>query len=233
MSSFPYRLANHARVCVVREGAVFLDLRQDAYLGIDATQARALAPLIEGWPIRDHASPDDASEFADGLRVRGLLVRASRRPGVATLATPAVLPAPREELIAWDEMSPRHITLMHVLTFLRVYVLARLQLRFLKLERIVHAHQPTGTERDFDFERARLLTSAYQYIRTWVFARKGKCMLDSLTMLKFLAHYGVRPAWVIGVQVRPFSAHSWLQYRHWVLNGTPAFVRAYAPILVS
>jgi hypothetical protein len=78
----------------------------------------------------------------------------------------------------------------------------------------------------------RQLICALYHIRAWVYRRKGRCLFDSLTLLRFLSGYGCYPSWVFGVQVRPFRAHTWVQHEQWILNGTPAYVRAYMPILV-
>jgi hypothetical protein len=83
----------------------------------------------------------------------------------------------------------------------------------------------------FNVDSARELLSVYTYIRMFVFARRGRCLLDSVVLLEFMASYNVFPRWVIGVQVRPFAAHSWVQNEHRVLNGTTSFVRTYRPIL--
>lgn len=90
-----------------------------------------------------------------------------------------------------------------------------------------------ATDSTTDLARARELLTTYTYIRMFVFARRGRCLLDSLTLLEFLAARGVHVSWIIGVRARPFSAHCWLQHQHWVLNGTPAFVRGFHAILAT
>jgi hypothetical protein len=246
MSLREYRLSSHTYVSVAPEGAIFLDLKRDAYLGISPAQAQALSQLVEGWPAAVSGPPQspegqapgaahgaDANAFAQSLCARGLLVHG---PITGRPADPASLPVALDELVPWDCMPSDHITVGHVINFLVAWLTTRTRLHFQPLESIVRRIQLRNEKRQtaaaFDFERARLLTSAYQHIRTWVFTRKGNCLLDSLTMLEFLARYDVHAAWVIGVQVRPFAAHSWLQHDHWVLNGTPVFVRSYQPILV-
>lgn len=230
----PYRLSCRAYVCVANEGAVFLDLKQDAYLGIDRHQADALAAMVEDWPPTSSAveiSTDPAHQLlAEDLCARGLLVHATSAHRLTRI--PA-LPIVRSELIAWDQMISARTRGSHVLVFLCAFAWAWLSLRLLTLDAIVRRHQRRDRRHDgFELERAKVLVSVYHNIRIWVFARKGRCMLDSLAMLEFLSCYGVRPFWVIGVQMKPFAAHSWLQYGECVLNGTPVFVRAYTPILV-
>jgi len=131
-------------------------------------------------------------------------------------------------------MPSRHIGVGHVIAFIRALLMAVYLTRFKSFAAIVarfdrSRRRNTG---EFDLERAGALLSAYHYIRTWTFARAGRCLLDSIALVEFLRIYGVHASWVVGVQLRPFSAHSWVQHERWVLNGTPAFVREYMPIIV-
>ena len=127
------------------------------------------------------------------------------------------------------------VRLRDVLSFLRALVTAFLMLRCRPLSAVARRAQrlPTRCVRAIDLGRARELVTLYTYIRMFVFERRGRCLLDSLALLEFLAAHGVRAQWVIGVRVRPFAAHSWLQHQQWVLNGTPAFVRGFRAIFTT
>jgi hypothetical protein len=140
-------------------------------------------------------------------------------------------------------MRSGHIGIWHVLVFIRAVLTALYLTRVRSFAAIAarfdrSRRQGIGDWRSardhrcFDLERAIALVSAYHYIRTWTFARAGRCLLDSIALVEFLRIYGVHASWVVGVQLRPFSAHSWVQHERWVLNGTPAFVREYTPIIV-
>jgi hypothetical protein len=132
-------------------------------------------------------------------------------------------------------MRIEHLRLHHVLIFLRAVLIALFTLRARSLLHAVlrgerrHARTAGAV---FHLEKARELLSVYTLIRLFVFSRRGRCLLDSVVLMEFLAAYGVHPRWVLGVNVRPFAAHSWVQHEGWVLNGTVGFVRTYRPILV-
>jgi hypothetical protein len=229
-----YKLSAHTHVCVTTKGAVFLDLKQSTYIGLDPVQSRALSAMVEGWPLFNDGDPVGAVgyRFAESLVSRGLLVHAREQ---GRTASPPLVPQPDAELIAWDEMPSRLVRPHHVLSFLRASLAALFLTRCRSFDaiaaRIRHRRRRRGQV--FTTAQARELVSAYHYVRTWAFARAGRCLLDSLALMEFLSLYGVHPFWVVGVQVRPFSAHSWVQYDRWVLNGSPAFVRDYTPILVA
>lgn len=262
-----YELAPETYACVVCDGAVLLDLSRDLYLGLNVEQERALAGLVTNWPVPNvsanpsgfranssslsanssnslesatslPASADSASAhaFAESLCQRGLLIcdeHANRMPHA-----PTHLPEAEDELIAWDEMSPKDIRFHHVLAFLRALsiVIAFLHVRSLsalvnRCRRRRQHLRPTPS--DPDLARARTLVSAYTHLRALSFSRRGRCLLDSAALMEFLAVYGIHPNWVIGVRRHaPFGAHSWVQQGPWILNGTPAFVRTFVPILV-
>jgi hypothetical protein len=294
----PYRLAPSVYACASEDGAVFLNLGNDAYLGIDFLQSRALSLVVEDWPRhasepRDDAvssasenravagkgslceplpctppensgSNPEALSFAEFLGERGLLVRTScdspaiietdaaiREPvssPQASVSAPAAiagtladrirvsqLPSVESELIAWQHMSWEHIRVSHVFRFLQSLITAICLLHCCRFSDVVHrAHRRSAAHARNSLHppTVRALLSAFFHIRTFVYAPKDRCLLDSLTLLEFLAHYGQHPRWVLGVQVIPFGSHSWVQHDAFVLNGTPEYVRAYTPILV-
>jgi hypothetical protein len=227
----PYRIAQHVYACVSDQGTVFLDAKEERYLGIDSHQSAQLTPLVEGWPGAEGGLIDASDTvLAESLCERGILTRA---PNGRALQ-PHTLQLAQTELILWEHMSPRGLRSHHVLSFLRALLTALFVLKCRSIPVVVRRleRRRRRAERPFDVERSRQLVSFYTFIRMFFFARRARCLLDSIALAEFLTIYGVHPSWIIGVRVRPFSAHSWVQHEHWVLNGTPGFVRHYRPILV-
>jgi hypothetical protein len=231
----PYRLAHNTHACVTAGSAVLLDLEADAYFGLDESQSRALAEVVEGWPEPPESPPrtESALIFARSLCQRGLLCEAP----AGRIAHPPCLESCTDELIAWDEMARFRTTVGNVFSFIRAVLEALILLKSLSLRTAVRrcekqrqrAQKGTGAP---DIEAARRLLSTYSHLRTIFFVRRGRCLLDSIALVRYLSYYGIYPRWVIGVKQRPFAAHSWVQHEHWALNGTPAFIRMYRPILV-
>lgn len=57
------------------------------------------------------------------------------------------------------------------------------------------------------------------------------CLLDSVSLVQYLARRRVHARMVIGVTCDPFAAHCWVQTRDWVLNDTVGNVIAHTPIM--
>jgi hypothetical protein len=232
MNAASFRLAPDVYACASEEGAVLLDLNRDAYLGLSAEQSHALSHLVSDWPRAAnttlHVDPAEAEAFARSLAERGLLVTHT----AASLSThhPAI---PTDELMPWGQMRWRHMRLHNVLVFLGSLLTALWILHGHGLPyavRRARARKPPQTA-NLSVETLRQLISSYFHTRLLFFAPRGQCLLDSIVLVEFLRHYGVDAEWVIGVRIKPFSAHSWVQLGSGVMNGTAGYVRAYQPIL--
>lgn len=58
------------------------------------------------------------------------------------------------------------------------------------------------------------------------------CLIDSLSMVRFLAKRGLHVRLVMGVACDPFSAHAWVQHGPLVLNDSVGNTQAHVPIRV-
>lgn len=225
-------------MCASGDGAIFLDLKRDTYLGIDAEQARALSTVVQSWPCASAEPETDNPSvlgLANALCARGVLALAATMP---CSEVPATFSPATSELISWDRMQWRHIRPRHVWHFFAAIATAMLLIRsrpFISIVERVQRRKARHASRggSFDMHAAAALLSAYVHIRLFVYRSKSRCLLDSLALVEFLARQGVHPEWIVGVQVHPFAAHSWVQHEACVLNGTASYVRAYTPILIA
>src|SRR5947209_1185907 len=104
-----YALADHVFVCLNGEHLVLLDLKEDRYWALEATQTAGLGSLVPGWPVKapdgtaaaDGPSPE-TTEAVDVLKGRGLLTEGIP-PGKD--ATPVTSVKPTKELISDTETS--------------------------------------------------------------------------------------------------------------------------------
>jgi hypothetical protein len=224
-----YCLAPGVHLRASAEGAVLLDVQKDAFVGLDALQAEALSLLLcahsEVLPSPEHRA------LAESMHARGLLTL--QRASCNRSAEPSIVEVTRE-LLPWHRMRGGCVRPHHVLTFARAWRTASALTHPGRFASAVDRVRTRAHDRGavFDLKTARHLLSAYYHLRAFAFGKAGRCLLDSLTLLEFLAAYELYPTWVIGVQIRPFASHSWVQYQHYVLNGTANYVRAYTPILV-
>ena len=227
-----FRLAKGVFACASEEGAIVLDSRHDSYLGFDPEQERALGALVIDWPRTTAAIANDAAvRFAHALTKRGVLELDDGMDREIATASP---PAATEALHRWEDMSAQDVRVRDVWTFSVACVVAGWYCRHGKIAAAIQrirSRKSQCARAYFDVSAAQIALSRYYHIRAFFFSKRGRCLFDSLTLLEFLARERLYPCWIIGVQIQPFAAHSWIQHGRFVLNGTPEFVRAYTPIL--
>jgi hypothetical protein len=225
-------------MCITADAAIFLDTRSDAYVGLPLEQARGLHAIVNGWPANQDASDlseTDVLATARTLVERGILIEAP--DGSTQRASTASMPAIEGTLCDWDSMPWRHITALHVVCFSTSYLWARASLKYRSFQYVLDTiarmkARNVRTATSFDLDAARSAVAAFYHLRPFLYERRGKCLLDSLTLVRFLEMYGgICPTLVIAVRTRPFGAHSWVQHGKYILNGTPEYCLPYTPIL--
>lgn len=63
-----------------------------------------------------------------------------------------------------------------------------------------------------------------------LFPGRALCLERSLTLYHYLRRRGVGVEYVMGVQMYPFAAHAWVEYRGQIINDVPEHVRRYRSI---
>lgn len=248
-SQLPMRLASHVCASKVDDQIVLLDLRRNRYLSIGAEGASALAHHVEGWPLAGECTDADATPFTlpascassaliERLAHQGLL---TRERTFSRDATPGEVPRLDAATASIDpEQDDTHSStdLCHVARFLRSAAVAALWLRCRSLESIATTVASRSARIERQTPNARVPEAAcraalaYERLRPFGFTAEEKCLRDSLALTNYLAAESVLARWVIGVKIRPFGAHSWVQSGAIVLNDQPDHVRRYTPILV-
>lgn len=236
-----YSLAEHVYVCVNDEHVVLLDLKQDRYFALEAAATAPLSGLVPGWPVRaldaplaGSSDPEQAEQIAAGLLEQGILTdeaTAGKDASAVRVARPA------RELLSPDAHRAAHAGAGAAWNLVAAAVSAKLALRFRAFENVVERRRARkrkvgGGTRTPDMERTRALVEAFFRLRVFVFSSRSECLFDSLTLLNFLARYGITADWVFGVQARPFAAHCWVQLDDVVFNDTVEHVSGYTPIMV-
>ncbi len=234
-----YGLARHVFVCRDEEYIVVLDLRQNRYFNFLAAQTTALSSGVPGWPApapENAVHSTDVDAVAAPLRRRGWLLEESAD---SKDATPVRSAAPEAELLTGSGLAvpPLKIGPGVVFSFIAASLYAKLALRFRRFERVINRVARRRARRasaagPLDLERARQLVEAFGRLRVFLFSSRDECLHDSLSVLEFLARYGLYPNWVFGVRARPFEAHCWVQHDGVVFNDTAEQAGAYVPIMV-
>jgi hypothetical protein len=247
-SQRPMRLASHVCACEIDNQIVLLDLRRNRYLSIGAEGASTLVHHVEGWPVGGQCTDAKATAFTEPACASSALIERLAQQGLLTHEPPISRDAARVELLGLDQATASidhergdtrpTTSLCHVARFLRSAAVAALWLRCRSLESIaatvasrsayIERHTPNARVPEAVWHAA----SAYERLRPFGFTAEDKCLQDSLALTNYLASENVLGRWVIGVKIRPFGAHSWVQSGPTVLNDQPDHVRRYTPILV-
>lgn len=250
-SQQPMRLASHVRACKVDDQIVLLDLRRNRYLSIGGEGAIALANHVEGWPAASTLADTIIAPTLPASSATSALTQRLAQQGMLTRQRPLSRDATRvyarrlEESTASIDFeqveqggAQSGISLCHVARFLRSAAVAALWLRCRSLESIVAtvalrcAHIERSTPNARAPEASVHAAAAYHRLRPFGFTAEDKCLQDSLALTNYLAAESALARWVIGVKIRPFGAHSWVQSGPTVLNDLSEHVRRYTPILV-
>lgn len=236
-------LPSHVFACRTSHGAVFIDLKQDRYYGIDNDAAAAIAPVIElrRQVVEQIARCDCSSghgyphESIAKLLESGLLVRGE--PTASELRTESVDLGGKLISIGYeltDSATPRTAD---VANYFRAYLWARYSLKcrsFFSVAREVSrckaGRNPDCAEPTADSDLVRVVSS-FQAMRAFSFTARDQCLVHALTLVKFLTFYDHFPTWVIGVATEPWRAHSWVQHGSLLLDAIPEQVCEFTPIL--
>ena len=236
----PYLLAPHVYPCVSGQHVVLMDLERDKYVAV--APADRLAAWVRGWPVGSMQAadtPDDADAGARALvsqmLAHGMLVS---DPHVGKPAVPVSAARAARTLVEFNlDDRPRTGTAL-LWRFGRSCLQAQLALKLRPIQAIVEtvrsrktAHT-TSDVRDVDPVRLRSLVATFTRLRPLFYTLRSACLLDSLTLVHFLAAEGIHADWVFGVKTGPFDAHCWVQHGEVALNDAPDRVRQYSPILI-
>ena len=236
--SASYFLSPHVHVCVAGKQVVLLDLERDKYLSL--AHPHPVGRWVRGWPVPDSAATNPAINTAgpeNGLLAKmisqGLLVADPTR---GKEAAPAVTQQPKDALVEYEFDVRPCTNVAQLWSLLRAHAAAKWALRHRPIKAVVEKAQQRKRRAEtgvaVDLNAMRPLVTAFLYLRPWFYTARNACLLDSLTLINFLAGYGFFPQWIFGVKTDPFYAHCWVQEGDCVFNDTPDYVRGFSPILV-
>jgi hypothetical protein len=244
-----YRIPPHVHVCVTAEGSVLLDLRQDKYFGFGRRETEILAEAVAEWP-KPPWKTEPHLEREAGTLCLSMLERRLLAPSQegATRAALALNQGrigkapPRDMRGDWisigDEIEVRSsLSRRHWATFLSAYVWARYSLAFrpifITVEEIRKCKEMRRDHgRPLSVLEVASMVDSFRQLRPFAFAAEGHCLLHALTLIRFLSKYAFYPDWVFGVTTQPWGAHTWVQWRDFLLDTNPEKVCAYTPILI-
>lgn len=246
-----YGLPPHIFVAFDGAYSVWLDVRRDRYSAIERARTVGFHEIVPGWP-------DDESNFRDEVPVsevhyRGIRSAASaqreaqlvrmREAGLlvplngkhdARMATPAPNAQLAVEICLPVLATVPRVHAHHLCHITRAWIVAVATLKYRGLSGAIRRMKRLSTENQIpnpDEGKLRGLISAFAQVRPFLFAARGRCLLNALVLSEFLGRYGIGSNCVFGVHSRPFAAHCWLECGNRVLNDSVERVRGFTPIL--
>lgn len=222
MNPCAFRLPAGIFYCEASARLVFLDLRRDRYLCLTEDGERCFRRLIAGTPL-----VSDEPELAQ-LAEDGLLARSSE--SVSPL--PCVPPmAPTRSLVD-SNGRPAARRVAHAAWRL---ALSRatfgLQPLHLSLEHLAARKKRVVDETEDAEAAAAEVAHAFERTGLWL-APLDQCLPRSLAIAHALIDLNVRANLVIGVKLRPFAAHCWVQRGETLINDAIDHARTLTPIMV-
>ncbi len=233
-----YFLGADIYACELDEGAVFLDLRSLKYFAVDAEFLPTLQSEIRSWPHKGTKLPDvgrttaeNASEIIDTLLERGLL--ATSEPRNRLRQRNVVLPASSQHP-DWDSGCGYHITPSLLLHFVACCARAAAAFKLSGFKRMLYqfnnARSSSSSElRDGTPDELRRLLTVFCRLRVWFYTALDACLFDSLALTAFLRRNRIDARLTLGVTLKPFAAHAWVQVGDRVVDDSVEHVREYSP----
>lgn len=221
-----YQLREGVTFCQVDGCVIFLDVERDRYFRLPAAQERAFLCVL--------VDPTAAGQGLDEILANDLLVAC---PSDTAGAPAPVLRGPSRSALEQRPLPPNFEL------FITLEVLAITQSMFWRLRRhklkqmldgVTAYREARATPQHADSPRhdeRQLVHSAMQfhYARRYV-PIEPSCLLDSLSLVRFLARRRLHASIVFGVTPEPWAAHCWVQANDLALNETVCDANAYTPI---
>lgn len=205
----------------------FLDIQRDSYFQLSATLERSFLSYL--------AAPDGAGVDVSVFARHNLLLQA---PQTSLEGSRAAIDPARKSV---PETSCRNGRVHARLVWDVFTIVATMhrQLKTRRLKPILVGLEKYRRERsslisvDEPETRRRVAEAAavFNRVRPYV-PIEMCCLIDSLSMVRFLAKRGLHARLVMGVACDPFSAHAWVQHGPLVLNDSVGNAQAHVPIRV-
>ena len=231
-----YYLPHNVYLTIYEEIAVFLDLVNDRYITLNATETINLITLLSTEHRYLHSSALNILEqrknnanfignisknqkVADQLIKNGLLTTDSTK---GREAVPTKISIPPLDLSGYDLAKKPKINIIDVVKFFYACCIAFLKIRIIPIDKIVNSIRKRKKKNKSylsrDPNRVRDLVEVFKVLRPILFTAHNHCLFDSLALIEFMALYTAYPTWVFGVKMGPFAAHCWVQDNNFVLN---------------
>lgn len=225
----PWQLHHDVSYCRLDDRLIFLDIRKDRYFRLSPALERNFLRFLAG----DAGSGADISALARHGLVACVPTGAENVPvqPVIAPARSAVEEQQPTSRIGTTSAAAVLATVVHTRLQLATRPLAAVLLAMRRYRdaraRVTSSSEPL-TQIDRDVEHA---AAVFRIVRPYI-PIETRCLIDSISLVRYLASRALHTQLVFGVACDPFSAHCWVQAGKLVLNDTLGSTQAHAPIRV-
>lgn len=217
-----YEIREDLSFCRIDGRPIFLDMRNDRYFCL----SDELEIAFDAYTRHAESSRDVARLFEHNILTDTPPSSVTRRHSIATASRSALEPPAAD--------NPKYVHLLPEVLLTVCWV--QLQLKTRRLHTILQdsmARRPASSPSRHRNNERRLLACANAFLRTRKLLPVNTCcLLDSISLVKFLARRHLSANIVFGVTNDPFTAHCWVQSGDVVLNDAVGNIRAYSIIQV-
>lgn len=235
-----YFLAAHIYACPLPQGTVLLDLQRNRYFAMEARVATAIglaaAPAFDqtavATPLTDTWN-DSMAANAHSLIASNVL---QTTPASARDFDPGGIDMHVARTIDDCGGKAPFLHPHQLARFLLLCARVHRDLRTRTLYEIaceIHAKKGRCAQifRTASLPSLRTAIGRFRRLRPYAFAAHDQCLFHALVLMRYLIAQDLFATWVIGVRLRPWGAHSWVQYGSTLLDCTPESVREFKPII--
>lgn len=224
----PYELCDDLTFCRVDSHFIFMDVQNDRYFQLPAALEQTFTAVVD--------KKDCVGMDIGELIRRNILFETKAINNEA--ATPVIKSPSRSA--TEDEVENSKLRILTYIEVLAIVASTRLHLKTKQLGGIINhivADRRKNTCAHGSSSAActelRLLqaTRLFRHARLYV-PIKTSCLLDSLSLTKFLSRRNLPASIVFGVTLNPFTAHCWVQAGDLVLNETVGDANSHTPIRI-
>ncbi|MGH6616438.1 lasso peptide biosynthesis B2 protein [Sphingomonas sp.] len=218
----PYMLRAGLSFCAVEDRLLFLDLPADRYFCLSRAAESAFTHLYRGARLE----PGDRTRLA-GLARATLLVESDGAIPIAPCPAPptavaSLLDSGIDRAHPLDlSLALLHLSAVRIELRLAGFARSIARLRRRKARRNAHPR----------CDRVAAIATAFDAAGAFVSAH-DRCLPRAIAITHRLLALGVMPDLVVAVQLAPFQAHAWVQWRDVLVNERVEVARQFTPILV-
>ncbi|WP_454828390.1 lasso peptide biosynthesis B2 protein [Pseudoxanthomonas wuyuanensis] len=226
----PYHLKEDLSCCEVDGHVVFLDLEKDRYFRLSSDNEA----VFQGF-LANRDLPDEQSRKLVEI---GILVEAASRRHDADI--PIIQRPSRSAVEQPIVTTGHHLGITVILEVLALIWSTQRQLSSRTLSTVIDdttSRRRIRTDLQSVAEATpsedSLVGAATEFSRARSYVPiEPSCLLDSLSLVRFLSRRRLQASIVFGVTLVPFAAHCWVQAGEIVLNETLSNANAHTPIKV-